>query len=312
MQKLIVIIGPTAVGKTRLSIDLARRLNTEIISGDSMQIYSGMNIGTAKASREEQEDIPHHLIDIIPPTGEFSVVDFQNFAAKQITLLNQRNKIPILCGGTGLYIKALLEGYIFHPSPGNESERKRMEAEAAIYGNQYLHDRLAKVAPHIAGRLHPNDRNRIIRALETQAQSDDKLLTGKRAADGKLMYETAVIGLMMDRHTLYERINQRVDLMIQGGLLEEVSSLLAAGVSPDAQAMQAIGYKEIVAHLQGKTDLEAAISRIKQSTRHFAKRQITWYKKMPYIHWFQIEQFADYPQLMEAVYRSIAGKFRFR
>ncbi|MHC1746287.1 MAG: tRNA (adenosine(37)-N6)-dimethylallyltransferase MiaA [Negativicutes bacterium] len=312
MEKLIVIIGPTAVGKTRLSIDVAHRLNTEIISGNSMQIYSGMNIGTAKASRTEQEGIPHHLIDIIPPTGDFSVVDFQNLAAKQITDLNQQNKIPILCGGTGLYIKALLEGYIFHPAPGNDSERRRMEAEAEMYGNQYLHDRLATIAPHIAKQLHPNDRNRIIRALETHTQSGEKRLTGKKTVDGGLMYEAAVIGLMMERHTLYERINQRVDQMVHQGLLDEVSDLLASGVSPDAQSMQAIGYKEIVAHLQGKTDLDTAISRIKQSTRHFAKRQITWYKKMSYIQWFQIEHFADYDQLLEAVYRAIAGKFHFK
>lgn len=312
MEKLIVIIGPTAVGKTRLSIDLAHKLNTEIISGDSMQIYSGMNIGTAKASLTEREGVPHHLIDIVPPTGDFSVVDFQTLAAKQISLLNEQNKIPILCGGTGLYVKALLEGYIFHPVPGNDQERKKMEYEADLYGNQYLHDRLAELAPQIASRLHPNDRNRIIRALETQSQSGDQQLTSKKTTNGNLMYNSAVIGLMMERHTLYERINQRVDQMMQLGLLEEVANLLAAGVSPDAQAMQAIGYKEMVVYLQGKTDLETAISRIKQSTRHFAKRQITWYKKMPYVQWFQIEQFADNNQLLEAVYKSIAGKFHFK
>lgn len=312
MDKVIVIIGPTAVGKTRLSIDLAHRLNTEIISGDSMQVYSGMNIGTAKASPDEREGVVHHLIDIISPNGEFSVVDFQNLASKQISLLNHHGKIPILCGGTGLYIKALLEGYIFHPAPGNNIERKKMELEAEIYGNQYLHDRLMSIAPHIAKRLHPNDRNRIIRALETQPYDNEEILTGKRAVEGQLIYDAVVVGLMMERQSLYERINQRVDIMMRQGLLDEVTNLLTAGVSPDAQSMQAIGYKEIVAYLQGKTSLEFAVSHIKQSTRHFAKRQITWYKKMPYIHWFHIEQFSDNSQLLESIYRLIAGKFGFR
>jgi len=312
MEKLIVILGPTAVGKTRLSIDLAHRLDTEIISGDSMQIYTGMNIGTAKATFAEQEGIPHHLIDIIPPDGEFSVVDFQNLAASHITRLNGQGKIPILSGGTGLYVKSLLEGYLFHPTPGNSEERKKLEAEANLFGNQYLHDKLAKVAPQIAERLHPNDRNRIIRALETQAKEGSDIATGKIAEDENLIYDAVVIGLMMERHVLYERINQRVDGMMQQGLLQEVSGLLAAGIPPEAQAMQAIGYKEIVAYLQGTTSLDAAVAKIKQSTRHFAKRQITWYKKMPYIHWLHKGHFPDSQQLLEAAYNLIAGKFHFR
>jgi len=306
MERVIAVIGPTAVGKTRLSIDLACRLGTEIISGDSMLVYRGMDIGTAKPNREEQSGVPHHMIDMLEPTGEFSVVDFQQEAGAWISTLNHQGKIPILAGGTGLYVKALLEGYRFNPTPGDDTFRRQLLSEAEIHGNQYLHDRLALVAQDVAARLHPNDRNRVIRALEVHCQNGTAISEAKAPGPG-LVYDGVVIGLMTNRPVLYERINRRVDAMICQGLVEEVARLLAAGVSSKAQSMQAIGYKEIAAHLRGEIDLTTSIDRIKQATRHFAKRQITWYKKMPYITWFEIENFADYGEMLEYIYIFIAG-----
>jgi tRNA dimethylallyltransferase len=309
MDRLIAIIGPTAVGKTQVSIDLAKLLHTEIISGDSMLVYRGMNIGTAKPDIREQDGIVHHLIDSLDPTDNFSVADFQLIAGQHITLINKQNKIPILAGGTGLYVKALLEGYQFNATSGDEQFRIRMDNLAQKYGNQYLHDKLAQVSPDTAGRLHSNDLRRIIRALEVDHLSGDTISQRKMVNSNQLMYDAVVIGLTMERSLLYDRINQRVDDMIAGGLVDEVACLLKKGIHADSQAMQGIGYKEIIAYLQGEINLETAILNIKQATRHFAKRQLTWYRKMPYIEWFDVTSFKNHSEMMVSFYKSIAGKF---
>lgn len=312
MESLIAVIGPTAVGKTKVSIDLAKMLNTEIISGDSMLVYQEMNIGTAKPSNDEQSNIAHHLIDILDPQAEFSVVDFIGLASQHITAINAKGKIPILAGGTGLYVKALLEGYRFNPTPGDDKLRAQLDDLAKEHGNQYLHDKLAEVSPDTAARLHPNDLRRIIRALEIFYLSGDTVSQNKHTDQYNLLYDTAVVGLTMERNLLYERINQRVDLMIAQGLVNEVARLLECGIPVNCQAMQGIGYKEIIKYLQKEIDLPTAIDSIKQATRNFAKRQLTWYRKMPYIIWFDVNNFATHNEMMETIYKQIAGKLKFR
>ena len=306
---MIAVIGPTAVGKTKVSIDLAKMLNTEIISGDSMLVYKNMNIGTAKPSMSERSNVVHHLIDILEPSEDFSVVDFKKLASQHITEINKQSKIPILAGGTGLYIKALLEGYQFNPTPSDEKLRADLDDLAKEHGNQYLHDKLAKVVPSAAARLHPNDLRRVIRALEVYYLSGDTISQNKLLNQQELLYNTVVIGITMDRQLLYERINKRVDIMIEQGLVNEVENLLNSGISPNCQGMQGIGYKEIVSHLQGEINLFIAIENIKQATRNFAKRQLTWYRKMPYITWFDINDCTNHNILMETFYKFIAGKF---
>ena len=281
MERIIAVIGPTAVGKTKVSIELAKMLNTEIISGDSMLIYKNMNIGTAKPSMSERSHVIHHLIDILEPSADFNVVDFKQLASQHITDINKQGKIPILAGGTGLYIKALLEGYQFNPTPSDEKLRAELDNLAKEHGNQYLHDKLAAVLPAVAARLHPNDLRRVIRALEVYYLSGDTISQDKLLHQQELLYNAVVIGINMDRQLLYQRINERVDMMIEQGLVNEVASLLSSGISPNCQGMHGIGYKEIIKHLHGEIDLSIATENIKQATRNFAKRQLTWSRKMP-------------------------------
>ncbi|MGI6093609.1 MAG: tRNA (adenosine(37)-N6)-dimethylallyltransferase MiaA [Veillonellaceae bacterium] len=310
MERLIAIIGPTAVGKTKISIDLAKMLNTEIISGDSMLVYKNMDVGTAKPTLAERNGIIHHMVDILDPSQEFSVADFQEIASKHITDINLRGKLPILAGGTGLYVKSLLEGYKFNSTSASTELRGKYEALAAEMGNAYVHSLLAEVDPDNAARLHPNDLRRVIRALEVYYCSGIAFQQSKEAThDSELIYDALVIGLTMERSQLYQRINHRVDLMISQGLVDEVAELLKAGVSPIAQSMKGIGYKEIISYLKGDVDLHTATEKIKQATRHFAKRQLTWYRKMKYIVWFDVGEFSCYDDMMESFYKCIAGKF---
>lgn len=311
MERLVVIIGPTAVGKTNISIDLAQKMNSPIISGDSMLVYRGLNIGTAKPSLAERSGIVHHLIDILEPTEEFNVVDFQYHAQELIRKINAAGQIPILAGGTGLYVRALLEGYQFNKAPSDESLRRKLAETAETHGNEYLHNMLAEVQPETAARLHPNDLLRIIRALEVHYSSGETISQEKTINNG-LRYDAVVIGLTMDRAALYARINKRVDLMIEQGLVDEVARLLQQGVSPNCQSMKGIGYKEVVEHLLDGKDLPSTIERLKQATRNFAKRQVTFYRRMPYITWFDVESFNNYNNLLETVYNHVAGKFCVR
>lgn len=308
MDKLIVVLGPTAVGKTALAIALAKRLHTEVISGDSMLIYRHMDIGTAKPSPAEQDGVLHHLIDIVEPSESYDVTAFLDVARKKIHELNERGCIPILAGGTGLYIKALLEGYQFNVTPQNEAFRRDMERVIEEHGVEEVHRRLAEVQPETAARLHPNDTRRVIRALEVATFSGETVSQEK--ADGAArLYDVAVIGLTSERSLLYDRINKRVDDMMEQGLLDEVKSLLARGISPDAQAMKGIGYKELVAYLDGRCTLEEAVDEIKKGTRHFAKRQFTWYRKMPYIDWYEVTTKEDLVRIEEEIVKKLTGKF---
>jgi tRNA dimethylallyltransferase len=310
MQRIIAIVGPTAVGKTKISIDLALHLNTDIISGDSMLVYQGMDIGTAKPTMDERRGVPHHLVDILKPTNDYSVVSFQEQAAHLIQKLNEQDKIPILAGGTGLYIRALLEGYHFSRAPENEILRNQLAKLANEQGSSALHERLFQVDPETAARLHPNDIRRVIRALEVRLSTGEQVSQVNQAVEAGLIYDAVIIGLSMDRDLLYQRINERVDIMMTQGLVKEVVSLLNSGVPPSAQSMQGIGYKEVVSYLQGEIDLPTTVAKIKQATRNFAKRQITWYRKMPYIQWFDAT--LPYNKLLEYIYSHIAGKFHLR
>ena len=316
MNRLIVLLGPTAVGKTKISIALAQRLGTEIISGDSMLIYRGMNIGTAKPTIAEQCGIKHHLIDILEPGQDYSVVDFQQQASVIIAHLNKQGKIPILAGGTGLYVKALLEGYQFHEIPSDEAYRTYLTNIAKQQGNEQVHARLAAVDPIAAKGLHVNDLRRIIRSLEIHHLTETGEYVPTTAQSGskpkELQYEVLVIGLTMQRSLLYDRINQRVELMVTAGLVAEVTKLLAQGLSVEAQSMQAIGYKEVVQYLQGKITFVDLVQTIKQATRNFAKRQLTWYRKMPYIHWVAVDEEYSDAQIVENIYQSIAEKFNLK
>jgi tRNA dimethylallyltransferase len=311
VERLIVIIGPTAVGKTKISIDLAKRLRTQIISGDSMLVYRGMDVGTAKPDMDERRGVLHHLIDILDPCEEFNVVDFRNNAERLIKTINSNNLIPILAGGTGLYIRALLEGYQFSQAPSDEKLRQELTRMAEQHGNQYLHDMLAQVQPETAARLHANDLRRIIRALEVYNLSGEAVSQDK-AAPNRLLYDTVVVGLTMERAALYNRINKRVDMMLEQGLVDEVARLLQQGVPPHCQSMRGIGYKEIIEHLISGKDLSVAIENVKQATRNFAKRQLTFYRRMPYIVWYNVDDYDNYDDLLGKIYNDIAVKFCLR
>ena len=296
-EKLLVLLGPTASGKTALSISLAKALGTEIISGDSMLVYKGFDIGSAKPTTEEMSGIRHHMIDILPPDASFNLMDFLQQAKAIITRLNQQGKIPLMVGGTGLYIQSLLEGYELNSQSEDAAYRNYLEKLAEEKGREYVHGMLAKVNPQAAARLHINDFRRIIRALEVHHLGGEQLSQKKSR---ELVYDCYVAGLTWQRDKLYDRINQRVNIMVSQGLRQEISNLLKAGVAPEAQAMKGIGYKELLPGLAGsEADMQQAIAKIQQNSRHFAKRQLTWYRRMPYIHWYQPELYRNTGKLAD-------------
>ena len=294
-EKLVVILGPTATGKSRTGILLAQKTGGEIISGDSMLVYRNMNIGTAKPTEAELALVPHHLVNILPPEAEFSVVDFKARAQQLITEINQRGRLPILVGGTGLYIKALLEDYAFSTVGENAGLRRELEQLADREGEAALVQKLAALDPQQAAQVNPHDRRRLIRALETVLGGEQV----SRQAAGKPVYQAAVFGLTLERSLLYARINQRVDAMLAAGLEQETRQLLQAGLSPTALSMRSIGYRQMAQYLAGELEYEEMAAKIKQATRNFAKRQFTWYKKMSYIHWFDVEKLPDQEQIVE-------------
>lgn len=286
-EKLIVILGPTATGKSNLGMLLAERINSEIISGDSMLIYKGLDIGTAKPSKEELLKVKHHLVDILEPSESFNVAEFQIRAAKIISQINKENKIPILVGGTGLYIKSLLEGYKFSSAMEDSSLRLKLESFANEFGNEALHTKLQELSPVMAESIHPNNVKRVIRAIEL-AQAGEQVVPQEKQAE--LVYDAVVFGLKMDRSALYERIGKRVEVMFKAGLVDEVKKILASGIDKEAVSLQGIGYKEVVAYLENDISYEKCIELVARNTRRFAKRQFTWYKQMPYINWYEIDK----------------------
>ncbi|MCD5411115.1 MAG: tRNA (adenosine(37)-N6)-dimethylallyltransferase MiaA, partial [Clostridiales bacterium] len=278
-KDILLIVGPTAVGKTACAIELAKKLDGEIISADSMQIYKEMNIGTAKPSAKELGEVNHHLIDIISPDIDFSVAEFQRLAFDLVDDIHKRGKLPIISGGTGLYINSILYDMDFSKTYSDSSFRDQLTKECNESGNMFLHDKLKIIDPKAAERIHPNNVKRVIRALEINHISKSNM--GDFSTDIKLnsKYNSILVGLTRDRAKLYERINHRVDLMIEQGLVEEVENLLIKGYSKDLVSLQGLGYKEIADYIDGKCDLEEAIEILKRSTRRYAKRQLTWFNR---------------------------------
>ncbi|AGB40928.1 tRNA isopentenyltransferase MiaA [Halobacteroides halobius DSM 5150] len=292
-ESIVAIVGPTAVGKTKLSLTLAQDLDGEIVSADSMQIYKKMDIGTAKASPQEQKLVPHHMLDIVDPAQEFSVADFQERVDQLIPQISQRDKLPILVGGTGLYVKALIQGFLFPEMEKDWELRNRLEAEAKEKGTQFVHDKLKEIDPTLADKLHPNDIRRVIRGIEVYQQTGKTITHFKEEAKKRPpRYQAVKIGLKRDREKLYERINKRVDLMIEEGLVKEVRELYNQGYSRDLTSMQGLGYKELIGYFEDEYDLEEAVRLIKRNTRHFAKRQLTWFKRDDSIHWFDVGDYS--------------------
>lgn len=291
-RPLIILAGPTAVGKTKLSIALAKAVNGEVISADSMQVYKKMNIGTAKIRPEEMQGVRHHLIDILEPESEFNVVLFAQYAKKACEDCYRRGKIPILVGGTGFYIQALLYDIDFTENDDDKSYREELERLAMEMGPEPLHERLKQVDAKAAEEIHPNNIKRVIRALEFYKKSGKKISEHneeQRQKESPYMY--AYFVLNDERSVLYQRIDQRVDEMLKEGLVEEVRALLDSGLSRKTVSMQGLGYKEIAAYLCGECSYEEAVYILKRDTRHFAKRQLTWFKREEEVIFLDRRQF---------------------
>lgn len=293
-KPIVVLTGPTAVGKTELSIQLAKAIGGEIISADSMQVYKHMDVGSAKITPEEMDGVRHYLVDELEPFDEFHVVKFQEYAQKYLNEIYAHGKIPIIAGGTGFYIQALLNDIDFTEQESDSAYRKELEALAEEHGNQYLHDRLKEVDPESAEAIHPNNRKRVIRALEFYQETGRKISEHNAKEQMRTSpYNFAYFVLNDERSHLYKRIDARVDKMIEDGLEAEVRCLKEMGCTKDMVAMQGIGYKEMLSYLDGSYSLEEAVYIIKRETRHFAKRQITWFKRERDVIWLNKNEF-DY------------------
>ena len=295
MNKVLVIAGPTGCGKTELSVKIAERIGAEIISCDSMQIYKGMDIGTAKATKEEMRGIPHHMIDFISPKGSYSVSDFCRDAKLEAEKIFKKGKPVIMVGGTGLYADSFIKGISFEENGGkDESIRLELEAFAKLHGNVALHRELQKIDPKSAETIHPNNTKRVIRAIEYYRQTGETLWEHNERT--KLIpspYDYVYIGLTRDRAELYERIDKRVDLMMEKGLLEEVFELYKSGLSCAHTSMQALGYKELFWYINGKATLSEAVRILKRDSRRYAKRQLTWFGRNPEISWINLTETPD-------------------
>lgn len=290
-NKLIVLTGPTAVGKTALSIQLAKRIEGEIVSADSMQVYKYMDIGSAKITREEMEGVPHHLIDVLDPDEEFHVYRFQEMAKEAIKGIYERGHLPILVGGTGFYIQALVYDIAFGEED-HSAIRERLENTAREKGSAYLYEYLEKVDPDSAKIIHPNNQKRMIRALEFYELNGTPISEhNKRERQKESPYDFCYFVLNDDRELIYQKIDQRVDEMLANGLVEEVRTLKEMGFQKDMVSMQGLGYKEILSYLDGECTLDEAVYLIKRDTRHFAKRQLTWFKRERDVIWINKKEF---------------------
>lgn len=310
-QPLIILTGPTAAGKTALSVRLAKAIGGEIISADSMQVYRGMDIGSAKATKEEMGGIRHHLIDVLEPSEEFNVTRFQSMALDAMKEIQEAGHIPIVAGGTGFYIQALLYDIDFTENDGDMAFRHELERLAEEKGPECLHERLKQVDPESAAAIHPNNRKRVIRALEFYEKTGMKISDHNEAEQKKESpYQFVYYVLTMDRARLYERIDARVDRMAAAGLVDEVKALKDAGLTKDMVSMQGLGYKEILDFLDGNMSLEEAVSVIKRDTRHFAKRQLTWFKRERDVTWLNLPDYNnDRTKVLEKILSDVKNKF---
>ena len=304
-------MGPTASGKTALALLVAPRVKAEIISVDSAQIYRGLEIGTAKPTAEEQHRVRHHLLDLVNPDEDFSVADYQRKAKQAIVSIASRGRLPFLVGGTGFYADAVLRNYAFFTRGKNEILRARLAEKADRLGPAVLHAALQEVDPHAAAAIHPHDRKRIIRALEVYRQegrsiTEQAVLTRQREPD----YDASIFGLNMPRDILYQRINRRVEEMMQAGFKEEVEQLLASGYSPRCRGLQSLGYRQIVQFLLGQATWPETMQEIRKQTRRLAKRQLTWFRRNPRLHWLEWGGKAEgeLEHLAEIICTAIEGK----
>jgi len=304
MKDLIVLTGPTAVGKTSLSIALAKAVDGEIISADSMQVYKYMNIGTAKITEEEKCGIPHFLIDELEPDEEFNVTIFKNKVMGYIKDIKSRGKVPIIVGGTGFYIQSVIYDINFNEYGDDSNVRKKYEAMAETIGKSELHKKLALVDREYADSVSENNVKKVVRALTFFEMTGEKLSEhNKRERERRSPFDFAYFVLTMDRKKLYERIDKRVDLMFDMGLVEEVKALMAKGYDKSLVSMQGIGYKEVIDYLNGKTSLEECIDIIKRDTRHFAKRQLTWFKREKVVTYIDKDEFAAEDKCLKEMLR---------
>ena len=309
MKPLIILTGPTAVGKTALSIGLAKAVDGEIISADSMQVYRKMNIGTAKIEPEEMQGVRHHLIDILDPAEEFNVVLFKKYALRAMEDIYSRGKIPIIVGGTGFYIQALLYDIDFEENDNDMSYREKLQNLADTHGKTFLHDMLAEVDPESAEKIHENNVKRVIRALEFYKKTGMKISEhNETESQKKSPYNFEYFVLNDARSKLYDRIDRRIDIMVKQGLIEEVKALKDQGYTKDLISMQGLGYKEILDYLDGVTSLDEALYILKRDTRHFAKRQITWFKREKEVTWVDKSEFTSEDTIMDFMLEQLRSK----
>lgn len=300
---LAVLVGPTAVGKSRVAVEVAAAMGGEVVSADSMQVYRGLDIGTAKLKPEEMrarsgEVVPHHLIDVVEPTENFSVAAYQAMARQAIAAIQARGRLPLLVGGTGLYVQAVVDPYSFPELPRQPELREKLAREAAA-DPEGMHRRLAQVDPASAARLHPNDTRRVVRALEVYT------ILGRPASEFQHRrgragpYRLAMVGLAMEREALYRRINRRVEEMFRAGLVEEVAGLVRRGCRPEHTSMQGLGYRQVLAYLRGEMSLAETIGLVQRDTRRYAKRQFTWFRQDPRIRWVEVEESSDVTEIAQ-------------
>lgn len=296
---VIAVAGPTAVGKTKFAIEVARRFDGEVVSCDSMQLYKFMNIGSAKPDAEELAQVKHHLVDIIDPRVPFSVAEYQQLAKAAIADVMSRGKVPVISGGTGLYLNSLIYDMDFSSNPGDLTYRKELEKIAEEEGTEAVHRMLQNEDPDAAALIHPNNTKRIIRALERLHDGEGNVRPFSGILKETDDYEMILVGLTRERQELYDRINARVDILINNGLVDEVKELMAMGLTSDDISMKGIGYKEIIAFLNNEYDLATAVDTVKKNTRHYAKKQLTWYRRYDKINWLNISEFNSDEEAIE-------------
>lgn len=306
-REIIAICGPTAVGKTKYAIETAKHFNGEIVSCDSMQLYKYMDIGSAKPTAEEQAQVKHYLVDQIDPREMFSVAKYQKLAKAAIEEIFNKGKTPIIAGGTGLYLNSLLYDMDFSAPPMENEYRNRLYDDAERFGAEALHQRLKELDPDAAERIHPNNVKKVVRALEA-AQAGNKVKNFATELRPCTDYTVKLIGLTRDREELYERINLRVDILIEMGLIDEVKGLLDRGLSESDISMKGIGYKEIIGYYNHEYDLETAVNMVKKNTRRYAKRQLTWFKRYDDMKWFDISQYNSDEECLEDVFKWLEKK----
>jgi tRNA dimethylallyltransferase len=299
---VIVIVGPTCSGKTNLSLKLAELIPSEIISADSRQIYKLLSIGTVKPSKEQLQKVTHYLIDILDPSENYDVSMFEKDAERIIDQIHQNNKTPIVVGGSGLYIKALIDG-IFDTADKDEEYRKKLLENRKEFGNEYLYKKLQEIDPISAEKMLPQNWKRVMRALEVFHTTGELIWEHhqKQSSQKEIKYNFKQFGLNWERKILYENINRRVDWMTDNGLINEVKNILSLGYSENLNSLNTVGYKEIISYLKNEITLDKAIDLIKRNTRHYAKRQMTWFKKDKRIHWFDVKDFSDFDSIVDSI-----------